>query len=91
MAEKKKKQQAEFAKDVQKPKQPKPFEQDFNVSVKRDGSKQGSRPDNADVWDNRSSFQSGTQKTAGQKAKSSQKKRRQQGQFHKENSFKGQQ
>ncbi len=130
MAEKKKKQQAEFAKDknafvggssakgntvakgakqkqpgahqprdadttsghdVQKPEQPKPFEQDFNVSVKRDGSKPGSRPDNADVWDNRSSFQGGTQKTAGQKAKSSQKKRRQQGQFHKENSFKGQQ
>ena len=130
MAEKKKKQQAEFAKDkntfaggssvkgntvakgakqkqpgahqprdadttsghdVQKPEQPKPFEQDFNVSVKRDGSKPGSRPDNADVWDNRSSFQGGTQKTAGQKAKSSQKKRRQQGQFHKENSFNGQQ
>ena len=130
MAEKKKKQQAEFAKDknafaggssarrntvakgakqkqpgahqprdadmtsghdVQKPKQPKPFEQDFNVSAKRDGSKPGSRPDNTDVRDNRSSFQSGTQKTAGQKAKSSQKKRRQQGQFHKENSFKGQQ
>ncbi|GFI45944.1 murein DD-endopeptidase MepM [Lachnospiraceae bacterium] len=77
--------------DVQKPEQPKPFEQDFNVSVKRDGSKPGSRPDNADVWDNHSSFQGGTQKTAGQKAKSSQKIRRQQGQFHKENSFKGQQ
>jgi len=41
------------------------------------------------VWDSHSSFQSNAQKTAGEKAKSSQKKRRQQKQFQRENSFMG--
>ena len=51
--------------------------------------KPGGRSGNADMWENHSSFHSDTRKTAGQKAKSSQKKRRQQGQFQKENSFTG--
>ncbi len=75
--------------NVQKPQQPKPFEHDANNSARRDGLKPGGRSGNADMWENHSSFHSDTRKTAGQKAKSSQKKRRQQGQFQKENSFTG--
>ena len=125
MAEKKKKQTAEFAKDenafasgvsakknsvenkekqkqsgahqprdadttsghnVQKFKQP----ESANGSVKQNVSKQKDRPDSAGVRDNRSGFQGETWKNTGQKAKSSQKKRRQQGKFRKENSLTGQ-
>lgn len=125
MAEKKKKQAAEFAKDknafasgvpakknsvenkdkqkqsgahqprdadttsghnVQKFKQP----ESANGSVKQNVSKQKDRPDSAGVRDNRSGFQGETWKNTGQKAKSSQKKRRQQGKFRKENSLTGQ-
>ena len=125
MAEKKKKQTAEFAKDknafasgvpakknsvenkekqkqsgahqprdadttsghnVQKFKQP----ESANGSVKQNVSMQKDRPDSAGVRDNRSGFQGETWKNTGQKAKSSQKKRRQQGKFRKENSLTGQ-
>ena len=125
MAEKKKKQTAEFAKDknafasgvsakknsvenkekqkqsgahqprdadttsghnVQKFKQP----ESANGSVKQNVSKQKDRADSAGVRDNRSGFQGETWKNTGQKAKSSQKKRRQQGKFRKENSLTGQ-
>ena len=125
MAEKKKKQAAEFAKDknafasgvsakknsvenkekqkqsgahqprdadttsghnVQKFKQP----ESANGSVRQNVSKQKDRPDSAGVRDNRSGFQGETWKNTGQKAKSSQKKRRQQGKFRKENSLTGQ-
>ena len=125
MAEKKKKQTAEFAKDenafasgvsakknsvenkekqkqsgahqprdadttsghnVQKFKQP----ESANGSVRQNVSKQKDRPDSAGVRDNRSGFQGETWKNTGQKAKSSQKKRRQQGKFRKENSLTGQ-
>ena len=125
MAEKKKKQAAEFAKDknafasgvpakknsvenkdkqkqsgahqprdadttsghnVQKFKQP----ESANGSVKQNVSKQKDRPDSAGVRDNRSGFQGETWENTGQKAKSSQKKRRQQGKFRKENSLTGQ-
>ena len=125
MAEKKKKQTAEFAKDknafasgvsakknsvenkekqkqsgahqprdadttsghnVQKFKQP----ESANGSVKQNASKQKDRADSAGVRDNRSGFQGETWKNTGQKAKSSQKKRRQQGKFRKENSLTGQ-
>ena len=125
MAEKKKKQTAEFAKDknafasgvsakknsvenkekqkqsgahqprdadttsghnVQKFKQP----ESANGSVKQNVSKQKDRPDSAGVRDNRSGFQGETWENTGQKAKSSQKKRRQQGKFRKENSLTGQ-
>ena len=124
MAEKKKKQPAEFAKDknaftggssqkkdvntqkakqkqsgahqprdadttsghnVQKFKQP----ESANGSVKQNVSMQKDRPDSAGVRDNRSGFQGETWKNTGQKAKSSQKKRRQQVQFQKENGFTG--
>jgi len=51
---------------------------------------QKDRPDSAGVRDNRSGFQGETWKNTGQKAKSSQKKRRQQGKFRKENSLTGQ-
>ncbi len=64
-------------------------EKSANEVVKQNGSKQKSRPDSTDVWDNHSSFQGDTQKKAKQKAKSSQKKRRQQRKFQKENSFTG--
>ena len=125
MAEKKKKQTAEFAKDknafasgvpakknsvenkekqkqsgahqprdadttsghnVQKFKQP----ESANGSVKQNVSMQKDRPDSTGVRDNRSGFQGETWKNTGQKAKSSQKKRRQQGKFRKENSLTGQ-
>ena len=125
MAEKKKKQTAEFAKDknafasgvpakknsvenkekqkqsgahqprdadttsghnVQKFKQP----ESANGSVKQNVSMQKDRPDSAGVRDNCSGFQGETWKNTGQKAKSSQKKRRQQGKFRKENSLTGQ-
>ena len=128
MAEKKKKQRAEFAEDknafagrsstkedtgakrekqkqpgahqprdadttsghhVQKSGQAKPSEHDADYSAKQNSSKPKGRPDSADVWDSHSSFQSNAQKTAGEKAKSSQKKRRQQKQFQRENSFTG--
>ena len=69
--------------DVQKFKQP----ESADDSVKQNISKQKGRPDSADVRDNRSSFQGDTWKNTGQKANSGQKKRRQQGQFQKENSF----
>ncbi len=129
MAEKKKKQPAEFARDkntfsdgssakgdtiakraiqkqsgghqprdadttsghnVQKFGEPKSFEHRVDYTAKQNKPKSGGRPDSADVWENHSSFHSDTRKTAGQKAKSSQEKRRQQGQFQKENSFTGQ-
>ena len=64
-------------------------EKSANEVVKQNDSKQKSRPDSTDVWDNHSSFQGDTQKKAKQKAKSSQKKRRQQRKFQKENSFTG--
>ena len=64
-------------------------EKSANDVVKQNGSKQKSRPDSTAVWENHSSFQGDTQKKAKQKAKSSQKKRRQQGKFQKENSFTG--
>ena len=74
---------------VQKSGQAKPSEHEADYSAKKNGSKPKGRPDSADVWDSYSSFQSNAQKTAGEKAKSSQKKRRQQKQFQRENSFTG--
>ena len=67
--------------DVQKSRQEKPSEHDADYSAKQNGPKPEGRPDSADVWDSRSSFQSNAQRTAGEKAKSSQKKRRQQRQL----------
>ena len=75
--------------DVQKSGQAKPSEHDADYFAKQNGSKPKGRPDSDDVWDSHSSFQSNAQKTAGEKAKSSQKKRRQQKQFQRENSFMG--
>ena len=75
--------------DVQKSGQAKPSEHDADYFAKQNGSKPKGRPDSDDVWDSHSSFQSIAQKTAGEKAKSSQKKRRQQKQFQRENSFMG--
>ena len=72
--------------NVQKFKQP----ESANGSVKQNVSMQKDRPDSAGVRDNRSGFQGETWKNTGQKAKSSQKKRRQQGKFRKENSLTGQ-
>lgn len=72
--------------NVQKFKQP----ESANGSVKQNASKQKDRADSAGVRDNRSGFQGETWKNTGQKAKSSQKKRRQQGKFRKENSLTGQ-
>ncbi|MCH5201453.1 MAG: peptidoglycan DD-metalloendopeptidase family protein, partial [Oscillospiraceae bacterium] len=60
---------------------------DADVTSGHDVQKSENKTDSNDVQDNHSSFQSDTKKTAGQKAKSGQKKRRQQGQFQKENSF----
>ena len=74
---------------VQKSGQAKPSEHDADYSAEQNSSKPEGRPDSADVWDSHSSFQSNAQKTAGEKAKSSQKKRRQQKQFYRENSFTG--
>ena len=74
---------------VQKSGQAKPSEHDADYSAKQNGSKPKGRPDSAGVWDSHRSFQSNAQKTAGEKAKSSQKKRRQQKQFQRENSFTG--
>ncbi len=76
--------------NVQKLKQPEFFEQEIDKSAKQTGSKQKGRADSTDVWDKHSNYQCDTQKRAKQKAKSSQKKRRQQGKFQKENSFTGQ-
>ena len=75
--------------DVQKSGEPKSFEHRVEYTAKQNKPKSGGRPDSADVWENHSSFHSDTRKTAGEKAKSSQKKRRQQKQFQKENSFTG--
>lgn len=79
--------------DVQKSGQAKLFEHDADYSAKQNGSKVEGRPGSADVWENQNSFQGDVQKISGQKtisrqkAKSGQKKRRQPGQFQKENSF----
>ena len=74
---------------VQKSGQAKPSKHDADYSAEQNSPKPEGRPDYADVWDSHSSFQSNAQKTAGEKAKSSQKKRRQQKQFQRENSFTG--
>ena len=128
MAEKKKKQTAEFAKDenafasgvsakknsvenkekqkqsgahqprdadttsghnVQKSGQSKTFGHDASYSVKQNHMESVDKPDKEIFQDNHSSFQNDTRKTAGQKVKPNQKKRRKQSQFQKENSFMG--
>ena len=65
--------------DVQKPEQPKTS--GHNVQ------KQENKPEQESFLDNRDSFQGRAGKAEGQKAKLRQKKRRQQVQFQKENSF----
>ena len=67
--------------DVQKPEQPKTS--GHNVQ------KQENKPEQESFLDNRDSFQGRAGKAEGQKAKLRQKKRRQQVQFQKENSFTG--
>ena len=67
--------------DVQKPEQPKTS--GHNVQ------KQENKPEQESFLDNRDSFQGRAGKAEGQKAKLRQKKRRQQVQFRKENSFTG--
>ena len=79
--------------DVQKSGQAKLFEHDADYSAKQNGSKVEGRWGSTDVWENQNSFQGDVQEISGQKtisgqnAKSGQKKRRQPGQFQKENSF----
>ena len=105
MAEKKKKQTAEFAEDknafaggsskkenntAQKAKQKQSGAhqpRDADITSGHDVQKPGDKPGSNNVQDNHRSFQSDAKKTAGQKAKSGQKKHRQPGQFQKENSF----
>lgn len=111
MAEKKKKQPAEFAKDknaftdgspikgkrtAQRAKQKQSGAhqpRDADVTSGHDVQKLRKKQDNSSFQDNQNSFQDDVQKTSGQKtisgqkAKSGQKKRRQPGQFQKENSF----
>lgn len=73
---------AAFGHDVQKPErsgQP----ETFGHNVQKSGDKPGSN----NAWDNHNSFQGDAKKTAGQRAKPGQKKRRQPAQFQKENSF----
>ena len=53
--------------DVQKSGQAKPFVHDADYSAKQNRPKPEGRPDYADVWDNRSSFQSDTRKNTGEK------------------------
>jgi len=131
MAENKKKQPAEFAKEknafsgggsakgdtaAKKPKEKQPGahqprDADFtsgydnSQSMKQDGlkpersgqpktsghnvQKLKNRQNRDSFQDNQNGFQSGTRKTEGQKTKPGQKKRRQPGQFQKENSFAG--
>ena len=67
--------------DVQKPEQPKTS--GHNVQ------KQGNKPEQESFLDNRNGFQGGARKAEGQTAKPGRKKRRQPGQFQKENSFTG--
>ena len=67
--------------DVQKPEQPKTS--GHNVQ------KQENKPEQESFLDNRDSFQGGAGKAEGRKAKLRKKKRRQPGQFQKENSFTG--
>ena len=107
MAEKKKKQPAEFAKDknafaggsskgkdvtTQKSKrkqsgahQPR----DADTTSGHNVQKQENKPEQESFFDSRDSFQGGARKAEGQKAKTKRKKRRQPGQFQKENSFTG--
>jgi len=67
--------------DVQKPEQPK--------TSGHNDQKQENKPEQESFLDNRDSFQGRAGKAEGQKAKLRQKKRRQQVQFQKENSFTG--
>ena len=107
MAEKKKKQPAEFAKDkntftggssqkkdvnTQKAKQKQSGAhqpRDADVTSGHDVQKPENKPEQESFLDNRDSFQGRVGKAEGQKAKLRQKKRRQQVQFQKENSFTG--
>ena len=107
MAEKKKKQPAEFAKDknaftggsspkkdvnTQKAKQKQSGAhqpRDADVTSGHDVQKQENKPEQESFLDNRDSFQGRAGKVEGRKAKLRKKKRRQPGQFQKENSFTG--
>ena len=60
---------------------------DANYTSGHDVQKSAHEPDGNSVQDNHDSFQNNTGKAAGRKAKPRQKKRRQSGQFRKENSF----
>ncbi len=104
MAEEKKKQSAEFAKDKNAFAGGTPIKEDNAKNAKRKQSgahqprdadktsghnvqKPKEKPEGGGFGESRNSFQGSTEKTAGQKAKPGEKKRRQSRQFQKENSF----
>ena len=80
-SQKKRRQQKQFQKET--------FGHDASHSVKHNHMESVDKPDKEIFQDNHSSFQNDTRKTAGQKVKPNQKKRRKQSQFQKENSFMG--
>ena len=60
---------------------------DADKTSGHDVQKSEGNPEGGSFRENRNSFQGGTEKTAGQRAKPDEKKRRQSGRFQKENSF----